>query len=433
MSAEHVGNGDAVHDPLRVQGGVDTLPFLGQMKVAFQYFAGDTEGARATWERSTTYGLFASQARSAYEFSIGEKKAAWQRQCDFARGASIACQSLPDSMPVLGHVMAAVHCCRGDRHRGKRTARKATRSCAVLLAGAAVAPMASSAGVGCVSAKVAAGAAGLTAGLAAEALNARYKLPRSLSLSPGERFDYACLSLFDIWRGVAGLDIAWLLSPDYVTQVSMWSEPLNASDITHLVADWKPDWLKEVPSGAAHVFVKLTTAKGHVFTTERIHDGSVLINRLNGRLHEAFRDSQQVGTFASSRIHDSAILLGSTPVDHGPPVAGLEAFAQAESSLGYNLASANCQHYAADVYSRFLGGANAPALPNGDSLAMVGRILEPGQAPAAADVSLFRYFTWEAQQDPVSFVRDVAVGSWPSPVWCQHERLPKQVSSDVGA
>merc|ERR1712151_1274024 len=84
------------------------------------------------------YGVVASQLQSAYDAATGKAELAFRRQQQFMRGAAAVLPVLPESMPIVGQIIAAGHCCRGDRRRGSAALTRSSRYCAVVGVGVAL-------------------------------------------------------------------------------------------------------------------------------------------------------------------------------------------------------------------------------------------------------------------------------------------------------
>ncbi|CAE7684211.1 ftsH [Symbiodinium microadriaticum] len=191
--------------------------------------------------------------------------------------------------PLTAPFFATAHHCRGDRTRSKWIAQKASRSCLVFTAGAAVCTCAGPAVASASKlAMVGAAAAGTVAGITADAfLVARPRVPRPLS--PGQRFDWAAMRLLDAMRAMAGFDLVLVFWPEHAGEVSIWVEPISVGDAARLVVGKKTSAedasvmgaLDHIPSGVDHTFVMWKTNKGHLFVSERLHDGRVLVEDLH--------------------------------------------------------------------------------------------------------------------------------------------------------
>ena len=122
-------------------GNVNSIPVVSQAKSAVQAMTGDLEGARRTQEDFSRGCPGVSQIRSAVEAGCGDSEAARQTQLYFAREL----EGMADALPGVGHVKGAVHYGLGQKDRGDRAMKSASRTVAVVGAGIAGGPGAAAA------------------------------------------------------------------------------------------------------------------------------------------------------------------------------------------------------------------------------------------------------------------------------------------------
>jgi len=400
----------------QTRGAVDALPVFGQAKILYQFLMGDAEGARNTWHWNSLHGVGTSQLCSVYECSKGDFSGARRRQCAFFSNASEVVATMPESVPMLGHLVAISHCCGGDRKRGYAAERKATRSCVVLTAGAATVPAAAALAAACGHSFIWGGAAMKATAMAASCAagkifdkhmlaNHVHSVPRPLS--HGDKFDMIVLCFLDALRGLIGCELGLLLMPDVVTEVAVYTEPLTTANLVHLATGrHMPDML-DFDSGAVHVFVKVTTVKGHSYITERLSDGSIVVDGDHGHMAMSYIEGGP-NTFVSQAEarFDHPILFAKAELENANPffaphASDLQTIAKAESMLPYNLVSANCQHYANDVYGIFTG-TPLSHLPNSWPLELARTVVEPGRAMMSAPScfsSLLQCLSWTVRNE----------------------------------
>ena len=236
------------------------------------------------------------------------------------------------------------------------------------------------------------------------------------------------MRFLDALRAMAGYDLVLMFWPEHATQISVWVESISMGDAARLVmgkATSADDAsvvgaLDHFPSGVDHVFVMWKTNKGHLFVSERLHDGRVMVEDLHrgsmfpfahGKamptesLHRASGGASghgvgpaaagsQAGQAAMATTPEEAAKLisgGKAQIfshEHltgGPSVAQILELAKAKSAAGYDLLQANCQHYAQDLW-KFAEGHRL-GMPNQDFLNLFqifgspahgAKVLEPG-------------------------------------------------------
>lgn len=378
----------------------DAFPVLSQAKSAYQWLSGDEAGARLTWERCKVYGPVVSQVCSAAEYFSGLTDEAAERQRAFVDNLGRSWIAAAESLPITAPFLASAHYCAGDRKRSQWIAQKASRSCCVVLAGASVCAAAGPAVASSSHLILAAGGAGVVAGIAADALIvARPSIPRPLT--PGESFDWLAMRFLDSLRAMAAFDLVLVFWPEHASQISVWVEPISVGDAARLVmgkATTGDDAalagaLDHIPSGVDHVFVLWKTNKGHLFVSERLHDGRVLVEDLQRGTVLPFahgkqlpmEDLHRVGAGTAEPGHGTgpsaasvsnteelaaikvpsvaakaisggkAELFSEHALKDGPSVASFQELARAKSMAGYDLMQANCQHYAQDFWKFAVG------------------------------------------------------------------------------
>lgn len=410
--AERVIDADAQWQKVEPFSTFDAFPVISQAKSAFQWCCGDAGGAQVTWERCKVYGPVFSQVYSIVDYCSGLPDEAAERQSAFFDNLARVWMAAAESLPLTAPFFATAHHCRGDRTRSKWIAQKASRSCLVFTAGAAVCTCAGPAVASASKlAMVGAAAAGTVAGITADAfLVARPRVPRPLS--PGQRFDWAAMRLLDAMRAMAGFDLVLVFWPEHAGEVSIWVEPISVGDAARLVVGKKTSAedasvmgaLDHIPSGVDHTFVMWKTNKGHLFVSERLHDGRVLVEDLHrgtmlpflkGRAmpiedlahrHGAGGGPPGHGTGAAAGgVSPAAVAAAKAPAEaaklisagkaklfsermlpNGPTVAHCEELAKAQSVAGYDLLQANCQHYVQDFWKFAVG--HGLGMPNQDFL-----------------------------------------------------------------
>lgn len=377
----------------------------------------ETESTKTARRTSTSagckvYGPVFSQVYSIVDYCSGLPDEAAERQSAFFDNLARVWMAAAESLPLTAPFFATAHHCRGDRTRSKWIAQKASRSCLVFTAGAAVCTCAGPAVASASKlAMVGAAAAGTVAGITADAfLVARPRVPRPLS--PGQRFDWAAMRLLDAMRAMAGFDLVLVFWPEHAGEVSIWVEPISVGDAARLVVGKKTSAedasvmgaLDHIPSGVDHTFVMWKTNKGHLFVSERLHDGRVLVEDLHrgtmlpflkGRAmpiedlahrHGAGGGPPGHGTGAAAGgVSPAAVAAAKAPAEaaklisagkaklfsermlpNGPTVAHCEELAKAQSVAGYDLLQANCQHYVQDFWKFAVG--HGLGMPNQDFL-----------------------------------------------------------------
>eukprot|EP00419_Tripos_fusus_P049295 CAMPEP_0172821170 /NCGR_PEP_ID=MMETSP1075-20121228/15761_1 /TAXON_ID=2916 /ORGANISM="Ceratium fusus, Strain PA161109" /LENGTH=498 /DNA_ID=CAMNT_0013661957 /DNA_START=15 /DNA_END=1511 /DNA_ORIENTATION=- len=401
--------------------GFDVLPGFAHAKIAYLWAVGDEEAVATTWENYTTYSVVASQVRSTYEVAIGEPMKAFDRQRQFVKSATQTLAALPETVPVLGHVIAVAQSCSGNR-RSKHTAKKATRSCSVLMAGSAVWAVApttmplTTVGI--------AGLTGVAAGIAADRLLFG-QVPRPLSNA--QNFDIVALRVLDMIRAIGSFHACVLLAPSHVTEVSVWVQPITLAEMSKLVEVYKhlPDRFSEMPTPALHAYMLIKTSNGGLFVTEKMHNGHVLVENLTSGITHYFQDGHELGNtilaHATNKVNplhdhvaahaatkadplaplplevDGARLFASYAVKHGPPTAVLSSLAESQSLLQYDVFRANCQHYVATGFNT-LSGSRLVELPNENLLALAKSWAVPEEAPLVPQVTLPATLYWSLRE-----------------------------------
>jgi len=406
--------------------GVDGLLGLAQAKMAFQRLHGDHAGAEATNKRFWVFSLGASQLASLQECYHGNVKEAWLRQKQFADGAGRMLKAIPESMPILGHLVGGVHCCVGNRDHGRNVLKRASRSCFVcapglVIGGASIALGITPSGLmqhGIMTA--AAGIGGVAAGMQADVRLFLRAIPPQVSMSPGERFDMFVLRGLDALKSVTCMDIVPILYPDSIEQASVWVEPLNGAEAAHLMTGIK-QWpmLEKLDTGALHSFVVLKTSKGHLLLTERLHDGQIVLGDTGQTAVSHFADGQFMVSNGSrldmspmaERLmmarDNGATLYAVKEIVGGPTAASLSRFAEAQSTIGYDLLTSNCQHYANSVLE-FTTGKGLTYLPNADMLALSSMIMPPVPTAPFSAAGFLGTVAYEGAQVPARVAADAA-------------------------
>lgn len=401
----------AAEDPL-IFSGVDTIPGLAQAKAAYQTYSGDNAGSRKTVENFWTFSLGPSQWSSLLDLLRGNVEEAKQRHHKFLAGSARVVKAIPDGFPILGHLVGGMRFCLGDREGGRKSLRRANRSCMVYGAGAVV----GTAGVltsgfhmtAPTHALIAtvAGVAGIAAGMRADRLWFPSHIPGPIALSPGQRFDLAVMRFLDAVKATACMDLVPVLWPEYVNGASVWTEPITVSDAAELLTNGGPiPGIGDLNSGMMHSFVLLKTSKGHAFLTERLHDGTVIVAELGkpGVVHHFHNGSVMPTTplDALERSQQGANLFAVKElVSQGPSAASLFHFAKAQSKVGYNLFQSNCQQYSNDVLE-FVSGKGLTYLPNGDSLSLSSLLIPPLPPVAYTPAGVLGSLAYEASLEPV--------------------------------
>lgn len=443
-----------VQEPFLVEfaSGVDGMPGFAQAKMAYQRYKDDHEGANETSKRFWTFSLGASQFASLQDIYYGNLQQALARQKQFLNGATRMLKAVPESMPLVGHIVGGVHCCVGNRDHGKHVLRRATRSCCVvapglLIGGASIVfgvPPQSAAQAAIMTA--AAGIGGVAAGIQADVRLFLRAIPPQVGMTPGERFDLMVLRFLDGLKAVSCMDLVPVLWPDSIEQASVWTEPLSAQEAAHLLTGIKQfPYLEQIDTGALHAFVVIKTAKGHVLLTERLHDGQIVLGDATSPNISHFADGQTV--FADTRammsdgqnvlpamavrMHmaekNGASLFAVKEIQGGPSTAALFGFARAQSRNGYDLLSSNCQHYANGILE-FASGKGLTYLPNGNMLSVLSSLVTPA-LPTVPFTSpgLLSSMAYEASLEPARVALDCSVMAIPrEPPSTEQIQLPQQ-------
>ncbi|PIC54233.1 hypothetical protein B9Z55_003568 [Caenorhabditis nigoni] len=113
-------------------GNVNTLPGVSQVKSLVQLVAGDKEGALATQEQFVHECPVFSQVVSLGYWLKGDNKNAKETQIRCLKNLS----NFADGIPVIGHIKGVIHHIAGDHEGGSKALAAATRTTAVMLAGA---------------------------------------------------------------------------------------------------------------------------------------------------------------------------------------------------------------------------------------------------------------------------------------------------------
>lgn len=395
----------------------DAFPVLSQAKSAYQWLCNDEAGARLTWERCKVFGPFISQAWSLMEYYNGYSEQAMERQYAFFTNFKSTFVAAAESLPIAAPFLASAHACSGDRKRAEWIGRKACRSCLVVTAGGTVCAAGGPALASSSSLIAVAAGAGTLTGIMCDAfLVPRPSVPRPLT--PGQRFDWAAVRFLDALRAMAGFDLVLVFWPERASQISVWIEPISVGDAARLAmgqgtsadaavvaSPWKNHLfdLDKFPSGVDHVFVMWKTNKGHLFVSERLHDGRVLVEDLHNGTMLPFAHGKALPTEdlhraaggvpghgghghgagpsaagsqatlattaaeAAKQISDGkAQLFSEHTLQGGPSVVHFLEVAKAKSAAGYDLMQANCQHYAQDVWNFAVG--HRLGMPNQDFL-----------------------------------------------------------------
>lgn len=87
------------------------IPGVSQFKSAFQAVCGDLDGAKQTQEEFSKGCPVVSQMRSAVEVVMGDTEAARDTHMFQKR----VLKKAAETVPVVGHVAAAVHYAKGDK------------------------------------------------------------------------------------------------------------------------------------------------------------------------------------------------------------------------------------------------------------------------------------------------------------------------------
>lgn len=389
---------------------VDTLPGLAHAKIAWQRYCGDDEGAQVTQHNYDMYGFGSSPNPSARVAGVDDddESQAKEKGGEILQGVLQALQALPESVPVLGHLLGGIHYCRGDRKKGFAVTYRATRSCAVLCAGASVGAGVTTMGLsaaasGSMSVLHAASAAGagVAAGAAVDAIVPRPaagSVPRPLT--PGDKFDWCMVRILDGLKGMAGFDIALVLSPEYVSSVEVRLEPLSAGDALHAATGHHVSGLEDIPSGTVHSYALLATNKGRLIVTERLHDGRILWENITAQSTTSFAHGHVLASQSlNPGLHHvkSELFWSQQGPFNGSSVAALSKFAEAQSNTAYDLVRSNCQHYT-DSIVKFVTGEPLQALPNAGLLDIAKIVLPPTPTVPALASTYLESLAWSLQQ-----------------------------------
>jgi len=401
--------------------GFDVLPGFAHAKIAYLWAVGDETAVAETWRNYTTYSIVASQVCSTCELAMGEPKKAFDRQVQFVSAAARTLAALPESIPVLGHVVATAQSCSGNR-RGKYTFKKATRSCSVLMAGSAIwaavpttMPLATA---------TLAGLTGVAAGIAVDRLLVG-RVPRPLTNAEG--FDMVALRILDMIRAMSSFHYCFLFTPSHITEVSVWVQPITLAEMSKLVHLHKylPAKFGTVSTEAVHAYMLVKTHKGELFVTEKMHDGHVLVENFQTGITHHFQDGHELGTamldHATNRVDplsehvaahaapyldaeaplptevQGASLFAARSLKHGPSTAILDVLAKSQSILKYDVFLANCQHYVGTAFSN-LTGSELSELPNNNLLALAKGWATPEEAPPVPEVTLPVTLNWSLRE-----------------------------------
>jgi len=413
--------------------GVDGMIVLAQAKMAYQKYSGDHAGAEATSKRFWTFSLGASQLASVQDVYHGNFEQARLRQRQFLDSATRMLRAMPEAVPVLGHMVGGVHCCVGNREHGKQVLKRASRSCFVcapglLIGGASIAlgiPAQTFAQTAVMTA--AAGVGGVVAGMQADVRLYLGAIPPQVGSSPGERFDFFVVRLLDAMKSVCCMDLVPILYPDSIEQASVWVEPLNAQEAAHLIGIKNVPGLEQIDTGALHSFVVLKTTKGHILLTERLHDGQIILGDATAPTVQHFADGNAFSMTDSSYTvspmamrlemarENGATLFAVKEIAGGPSAAAFIHFAKAQSTIGYDLITSNCQHYANSVLE-FASGKGLTFLPNGNLLELSAMLMPPTATAPFVTPGLFSTMAYEASQASGRAAMDAAVICCPRPI-----------------
>merc|ERR1740130_870111 len=189
-------------------------------------------------------------------------------------------------------------------------------------------------------------------------------------------------------KSVCCMDLVPILYPDSIEQASVWVEPLNAQEAAHLIGIKNVPGLEQIDTGALHSFVVLKTTKGHILLTERLHDGQIILGDATAPTVQHFADGNAFSMTDSSYTvspmamrlemarENGATLFAVKEIAGGPSAAAFIHFAKAQSTIGYDLITSNCQHYANSVLE-FASGKGLTFLPNGNLLELSAMLMPP--------------------------------------------------------
>lgn len=387
---------------------VDTLPGLAHAKIAWQRYCGDDEGAQVTQRNYAMHGFGSSPNSSARVADVDDESQTKETGGEILRGVLQALQGLSESLPVMGHLIGGIHCCRGDRKKGFAVTHRATRSCAVLGAGASVGAgvttlglFAATSGSMYVLHAASAAGAGMAAGAAVDAIVQRPaagSVPRPLT--PGDKFDWCMVRILDGFKGIAGFDIALVLSPEYVSSLEVRLEPLSAGDALHAATGQHVPGLEDIPSGTVHSYALLETNKGRLLLTERLHDGRILWENITAQSTTSFAHGHALASQSiNPSLHNvkSQLFWSQQGPFNGSSVAALSKFAEAQSNTAYDLVQSNCQHYT-DAIIKFVTGKSLQALPNAGLLDIAKIVLPPTPTVPALAPTYLESLVWSLQQ-----------------------------------
>jgi len=267
-----------------------------------------------------------------------------------------------------------------------------------------------------------AGALGIAAGVQADARLFLRSIPPQVAMSPGEKFDMGVLRMLDAMKAVSSMDLVPILFPDSIEQASVWTEPLNAAEAAHLATGIKNlPGLDKLDSGALHAFVVLKTSKGHILLTERLHNGETVLgdayqpllhHYASGQVLPDIKGGSPIALRLINAKDSGAQLYAVKEITDGPWAAALPRFAAAQSSSGYDLLTANCQHYA-DSVLEFASGKGLTYLPNADLMALSSMLMPPMPTVPYVAPGLLSTIAYEAVQTPLASALNLGVVFFP--------------------
>jgi len=114
-------------------GNTDSIPVVSQLKSLIQYASGDAAGALKTQESfayNNTFPVISQIASAGYAIG-GDTERAKDLQIQFAKDM----ERVIASIPVAGHVEGAVYYGLGDKKKGEKAMKAASRSTGVVIGG----------------------------------------------------------------------------------------------------------------------------------------------------------------------------------------------------------------------------------------------------------------------------------------------------------
>jgi len=114
-------------------GNTDSIPIVSQIKSFTEYVAGDAAGARHTQENfayNNTFPVISQIASAGYAIG-GDPGRAKDLQEKFAKDM----ERVIGTIPVAGHIEGGVYYALGDKEKGERAMKDASRSTGVVIGG----------------------------------------------------------------------------------------------------------------------------------------------------------------------------------------------------------------------------------------------------------------------------------------------------------